>query len=476
MVNDYDDIDKLFQDSLDPDLDPTSDWNDPGQDIFLSALEQLDKKDDDGIRLPLWIPRALGIAVLIISGISIYFITSSKLEPSPTTDLSQTFFPNAPDKSENPSLSSSTKPAILEETEIRNSADRLISTSTTNTPTPARKKDIVLRSPSQQDQSWSPIFTEEGIKESDKDVINTIIDLPVHKTSSITPYIETIITPHISLKTEDLIFGHFSTSTLPSKKSSSLRYFVSPLLHFSSFEMNNPSLPNAELTKYDRNYLGGSIQLGVEQALAQNWKVQYAAGYQYLENKSLYKQEITFDEDLVANMSGLQKHYLTSIKIADPTGIFQEDFDAIIQKNILQDDDIMKQKSHIHSEFHIINLGVNGSYHVYLSPSLTSFIGLGIDVNYIVSAQRTVETDLYKKTEIVMADKLITTSTVNHRAFNFGISPMAGIRYQIDANWDVSLLSSYHLGLTPINKMNTSSFGETFLREWKTGIQVGYKF
>ena len=476
MVNDYDDIDKLFQDSLDSELESTSDWNDPGQDIFLSAMEQLDKKDDEGILLPLWIPRALGIAALIISGISIYFITNSKLEPSPKTDLSQTIISNASVNSENPSLSSSTKQALSEETEARNSEDGLISTYTTNTPPPARRKDIVPQTPVQESQSSSPISTEEVIKESDEDIINTIIELPVHRTSSTTPYLGTIITPHISLKTEDLISGHFSTSALPSEKSSSLRYFVSPLLHSSSFGMNNPSLPNAELTKYDRNYLGGSLQVGLEQSLGKQWKIQYTAGYQLLENKSLFKQEISFDEDLVTDMGGLQRNYLTSIDIADPTGIFQEDFDAVIQKNILQDDDIMKQKSHIRSEFHIINLGVNGSYHMSISPAWSSFLGLGIDVNYIVSAERTVETDLYKKTEIVMADKLITTSTVNHRAFNFGISPMAGIRYQINAKWDISLLSSYHFGLTPINKMNTSSFGETFLRDWKTGLQIGYRF
>jgi hypothetical protein len=476
MVNDYDDIDKLFQDNLDPDIDSTSVWNDPGQDIFLSAMEQVDKKDDDRIIPLFWLPRILGITVLIVSALTIYYIANIKTKPTSKTDLSQTIQPSIEDNSKIASFFSSTKPAILEGSELKNSESGPMAASRTSSTPAANKTNIVFKTPLLKDQYGSPISTGEDTVESDKGIINTIMDLPVQRTSTITPYIGTIIAPNISLSKEDLISDHSSTSSLIIKNRSSLRYFISPLLHSSSFGMNNPSLRNAELTKYDKYYLGGSIQLGVEQDLRKNWKVQYSAGYQYLENKSLYKQEITFDEDLVANMGGLQRNYITSINIADPTGIFREDFDAIIQKNILQDDDIMKQKSHIRSEFHIINLGANGNYHISLSSEWTSFIGIGIDVNYIVSAERTVETDLYKKTEIVMADKLISTSTVNHRSFNFGLSPMAGIRYHIDAKWDISLLSSYHIGLTPINKMNTSSIGEAFLRDWRTGLQVGYRF
>lgn len=481
MVNEYDDIDKLFQESLDSELDKSSKWNDPGQDIFDSAMEAIDDSKSDRKIFPWWIMGSLAVALLLVIGIaSQYAIPPSTshsqkvedrlLENKTTTQLEEV---NKIRKDEIEALEA---PISALKEDVTPLSFKLISPEETLITIPPQNiirennnslspPQIQLTSISTDAEDAEPVLLSQ-IKKDQRLLAN-----PSEETARLT----TILAKPLS-RSEKVVIGNNEIIEIITKEKSTRRLFIAPILNSTSFGMISPSVPGAELTKYDRSYLGGGLQVGLEQALKNNWIVHYAVGYQYLQNNSLYKKEIIFDEDLVTDLGGLQRNYSTALTIADPTGQFKENFEALIQKNILQDNDIMKQKSHIHSHFHIINVNVGASYHRGIFSSWDIYLGVSLDINYVLAAERNVETDLYKQTEIVMADKLKSTSDISLNPISLGISPVAGIRYRINSIWDLGVTSSYHIGITPTNKVNSSSVGKTYLRDWRTGVSIGYNF
>ena len=471
MTNEHD-IDKLFQDQLGPDSDPKGVWSDPGDDAFFAAMSKIDEQKRDKRRPFLWWFTG---AILIALISSLLFLNNriDDVESKLTTSTQQQFS----DELISSAASENNETIYQDQSTSLNTQNQTISSPAQNVvQTTSRKSNI----------NNIGISSKKSIVKS---TVNSeaVIDAPA---TSFTDLTKKIVDP---VRSNSLLnYLPLTLSQLPTNSNTYLHPPVNPELasdhaerkssislevsgHRTSWAMSDIQIPNGELTEYDKYYNGWSTGLAWEQAISPKWSILGRLGYMQMENHSIYKNKINFEENKVRNDNG-QFFYDMNLTIANPMDKQTEPISALIENTSLTNGEALKQKTHITHNLDWLYLSVSPHYQLISTHNFTMTAGLGLQANYLFEREAVSLTEIYKATEVVM--KEITEKKATYNENTFSLSALGSIRLDYSLTDKITLGThfNYNFGLGPINEQHSIRSGKTFIRDFSSGVYIGYNF
>ncbi len=509
--NDKTGFNKLIRSRLGDDRPGENNWNIPPTIIFENAMASLEEGKER--KRIYWLP--IFIAFLVFLGVALILVVNqkrfeeidAKIESLHAAQLHITQSKNTDAKiNKNNSALSTTLTntdgvEAEEESGIENNASAklpqlsasseskttnnfaLESTVLKNKFTPSPSSDSVV--PNRQKSMLSlkavaelPTKNNEEAVEAEKQISgdNKASTKQIEHASS-------ILLNTIKMRVQDESHFDLPGSSLPHSTASENKHksgrFTPHLLvgyNLSSFDMYNTHLNNASLTKYDKIYLGYQLGAGVDHRLSSTLFLNYSLSFKSIINKSLYQGQMAYNKSSEDYTTNGDLVYSSSMNIPTPTGIQVRSIQMSVEKDEMNDGDILENQANIRQQFWVTSLATSVNYISWKSGRFDFIINGGLSANVIFNIKQSMDMEIHHHNKLMMKKSTSARSKFEGNKFYYTGFVGIGVKYKITRHlsilFDTNMERSFNSILA--NPQGDGPF--TKLNSINTSLRVGYRF
>jgi len=525
--NQYTELDKLFRSKLGEDKLSSGDWNEPTDDIFLAAMEKVNKPAEVSRKKKrtIWpfflIPFFALLSISVWNSIEVDSLKSTinEMQEENISKGEQIGLNQAVNRSENTTLVSSAVMGAdaLSGNENLQTKEKNELASRTASFTPAKSKNIKtnhfsttkrataqstvttiehnnggsqLIPPSQS--SNSSFLHGDGLNSKRFVPLSTSTDERQGSMVSSTGNMATInkllglsLLPQygglLNIKDRALIDLNQNPFAIANAKTESqskgLAFYAFMDLNLNSLRMSGLQSGEFSLTEYDKSYLGYNIGVGALQDINKRFGISYNLAYRHVMNKSFYTQEMAYNEDKTKEGLDGQLLYELDMDVETPIGAFTLREDVSMADATMADQDMMLNTTDIKQTFNFLSLGVHPRVNVLSTQRFNLFAEAGLNVNYLLGFCQNLDLKMYYGSDMVMNP--VPMEDHNMATLN-RISLAGSLGLGVEYNFGEHVFSSFKLGgsrsLNSIRQTNNTDAVETFIDNIGVSLTAGYKF
>ena len=247
-------------------------------------------------------------------------------------------------------------------------------------------------------------------------------------------------------------------------------------LNLNTIRMSGAEQNGFSLTGYDDAQLGYELGIGISQNLSKRWDIAYTASYRHFTNRSLYQSEFMYEEeDLVTNVDG-ELVYQLFIETQTPTGAYITNQDLVFTEE-MDDHTMMDANADIELFFNFVSLGVKPRYSLFQKNGLEVFAEAGLNMNYLVHYCQSVAVALSHNNKPMMNDSGDNYSMDDLNRVSFTSSLGLGLEYNLGKHIFSSIKFGTSRSLNSITASNNNSNDtRTYLDNLGISLSAGYRF
>ena len=251
-------------------------------------------------------------------------------------------------------------------------------------------------------------------------------------------------------------------------------------LNLNTLRMSGLESNEFSLTAYDNSYLGYNLGIGALQELNERFAINYSIAYNRVTNKSLYENEMMFDKNQLSyDMQG-DMWYALDMEVETPTGSFTLREDVSMTNPSMEHNDMMNQSTDILQLFNFISIGVQPRVNVLTSSKFNLFAEAGMNANYLLHFCQNIDMKMYHDDDMMMAKAMIDDSNATLNTLN-RLSMSASLGLGVEYKFGEHIFSSFKVGgsrsLSSIRQhTNSTDQVRTYIDNLGVSLTAGYKF
>lgn len=187
------------------------------------------------------------------------------------------------------------------------------------------------------------------------------------------------------------------------KKEKQLKVIMKLGPEFSSLSMSSPDGLSDKLTKYDKNYAGFQLGVGIRNQVTSKLRLETMLNFKALTNQSQYKTEHTYKKTNEFQSQNGQLTYASMVDIESPMGVYNEEFVMTLNGNSIADKQELIQATDISSNLSVVNVDLGLAYSLVKKNAWDFYVQTDIGANYILQITEKMESKMYLNE--IMIDK-----------------------------------------------------------------------
>lgn len=493
--NKYTELDKLFQSKLKDGNVENGEWNNPTDDAFFSAMNQLQPEVEAEEKKAVWWPY------LFLLFIPILFLTIRNTDQvnELKTDLDNIsdFVNQAEASSKNDldakviepkeqSVQEANAPSLEKENKVSSKSNSQVQK--TNASSSLLSKRAVAKKKNVENN-----LTSVNVFDRSNDLVTNVTRGSYTKATDLEvapsfPSQKENIESLIALNRDNTIqafeigerekeeFSDFQLAIVPERKDQApLGAYAFLDLNLNTIRMSGMEPSGFSLTGYDKSYLGYELGLGLIQDINEKWSINYTASYRHVMNKSFYESEFMFDEDnLITTVDGDLIYQLFS-EMQTPTGAYVSN-ENLSFRDEMDDKTMMDQNADIELIFNFVSVGAKPRYDLIQKNGFKLFAEAGLNINYLVHYCQTVDLKFYHENEMMMGNSEDIFSMNNLNKFSFTSSLGLGLEYNIGDKFFSGLKLGSSRSLNSIKQLSSATDEtRTYIDNLGLSLTAGYR-
>lgn len=509
--NQYTEIDKLFRSKLGSEAVSPGAWNEPTDDMFLAAMEQVNKppeKSNKRRRL-FWpfllIPFVGLLGVTISNALKVDELRSTISEMKSSELVSSTPLVSIAENNRTKEITNETILSNYTETQHNNN-DKLASTNNKA----VKSKSTLLVGQSNNSSNFKsidnnivpPTYINKATATNNAGpaenmtfpLFSTKEDLSIEKSNTKPSLVK--VTPNKELLGMNLLPGKNGLLNIVERNAIALSLETDPfvketveaknnkfaLFAFMNINLNTLRISGLEtngysLTDFDKSYVGYEYGVGALQNINNRFGISYSLSHSEVINHSLFEGQTMFDESNMSVGTNGETSYLLDTEVETPMGAFSLRQSVPMSDVQIQDQTMMDQTTNIRQSLKFISLGIQPRVNLWSNNNLSLFAEAGVNVNYLVSFDQDLEIEMHHGGNMMMQKSMYDNSMTTLNRLTLAASAGIGVNYSFGEH----LFSSIRLGgsrsLNPISQQNnTGGDINTYIDNLGVSISAGYKF
>ena len=276
----------------------------------------------------------------------------------------------------------------------------------------------------------------------------------------------------LSYRGKELTMIEPATISEDSKREFSI-YMLSGLA-LSNYQMIGAQPDEYSLSQYQNYRPGFQAEVGFTADLSDRWNVFTSIEYARWSNRSMFLQEVTYDEsNMIIDPYGVRT-YSDMIYVGSPSSVNQNFMEFQFRSEEMVDGAAMLNKTIIEDNYQSIGLSLGLSYDIIQQSRFSLSAYLGSTLRSTFSASQNLHTELYDGS-LMMGDNR-TEYSIQNQLTNQVISGTIGSQVSYSLTSKINLLFNvdYSRDLSPIN-LRTSSTSQTYQNRFFFGTGLAYK-
>ncbi len=246
--------------------------------------------------------------------------------------------------------------------------------------------------------------------------------------------------------------------------------------NFSSFSMTNTGGSDASLTRYDRYYTGGGLNISLEYLLNDKWSVVLSGAYSQLNNRSLLVDRMNYNSSNEHSDPAGNSIYETELTLETPLGSLRRSAEVPMNDLKMNDGDKILSSTTISQDLEVTSGQVGVRYYLARAGKWQAFSGIGAGLDYIIRSDSDMHSEISMKDHI-MKEMDSSTSELDYLQKRYATAHLeAGLKYQVGNRVNLLVDTKFRQSLTSLRDPGHDKGPKTFLQQFRTAIGVELEF